>query len=41
MIKQGISIPFYDQFTAQCKGKSIFTAGRFAMMRRPVDYQAM
>jgi len=41
MIKQGIPIPYYDQFTAACKGKSIFTSNRFAMMRRPVDYQAM
>ena len=41
MIKQGIPIPFYDQFTAACKGETIFTSNRFAMMRRPVDYQAM
>jgi hypothetical protein len=41
MIKQGIPIPFYDQFTAQCKGKTIFTTERFAHMRRPVDYIAM
>ena len=41
MIKQGIPIPFYDQFEASCKGSTIFTSNRFAMMRRPVDYQAM
>jgi hypothetical protein len=36
MIKQGIPQAFYDQFTASCKGSTIFTSNRFAMMRRPV-----
>jgi hypothetical protein len=40
IMKEGIPEPYFADFTQQCDGKSVFTAGMINNLRRPVEWRA-